>query len=124
MVVMDMAGKTITRGRLPPRMSRGLRWARYLVITMEGLRFAEKWYHAEHVPPHIAKLYQLLLKLIRSKGVLAIGFVRSMGYGRKVIDQSLSSSYVKIVSRSSVLPDSVRDRIVEIIGEAPRCIYA
>jgi hypothetical protein len=90
---------------------------------MEGLRFAESWYHAEHVPPHVARPYQLLLKLIRSKGVLAIGFVRSMGYGRKVIDQALSSSYIKIVSRSSVLSDSVRDRIAKMIGEAPGCFY-
>lgn len=119
-----MAGSTEMRGQLPPRMLRGLRWARYPVITLKRRRFAENWHHAERVLSHMARIYQLLLKLILSKEVLAIGFVRRMEYDRKVMDQTLSSRYVTIVSRPSMLSDSVQDRIIEIIGEAPRDVYA
>lgn len=94
------------------------------MITMKGFVFAERWYCAEHIPTHIVRLYQLLLKLIRMKGIMALGLAKRMGYGEKVIDQALSSGYVEVVGRPSGLPDSVRDKIVEMIGEAPREIYA
>jgi len=123
-LVRDVAGSAEMRGRLPLRMVRGLRWARYLVITLKGVRFAERWYHAAHVPPTIARLYQLLLKLIRSKGVVTIGFGRRIGYGGKVINQALSRGYVTIGSGPRMLSDRVRERIVEMIGEAPRDVYA
>lgn len=124
-MVKDTARKVIIwKGRLPPRMIRSLRGARYLVITMKGLRFAEKWYQVEHVPPHIVRLYQLHLKLIQMNGTMAVDLTKRMSYGEKVIDQALSSGYVEIVNRPSGLPDSVRDKIVEMIGAAPREIYA
>ena len=91
---------------------------------MKGLRFAEKWYHVEHVPSHIARLYQLLLKLIRVRGVMAVNLAKRMGYGEKVIDQALSTSCVEIMGRPTRLPENVRDKIMEMIGEAPREFYA
>ncbi|MCW4037871.1 MAG: hypothetical protein NWF13_03950 [Candidatus Bathyarchaeota archaeon] len=97
---------------------------RYLVITLKGLRFAEKWYPVEHVPSHIARLYQLLLKLIRVRGVMAVNPAKRMGYGENVIDQALSTGCIEIWGRPSRLPESVRDKILELIGEAPREIYA
>jgi hypothetical protein len=124
MVSEDMTGTVEMRGRLPPSVIRDLRWVRYLVITMKGLRFAGSWYRAEHVPPHIANLYQLLPTLSRSKGVLATSFVRKMGRGGKAMKKALSRSYVKIVSRLRMLSDSVQDTMPEMMGEAPRWIYA
>lgn len=120
----DVAGSAKMRGRLPLRLVRGLRWARYLVSTLEGLRFAERWCHAAYAPPPIVRLYQLLLNLIRSKEALIIGFGRRIGYGREVIDQALSSSYIKILSRPRMVSDSVRDWIIGRIGEVPRDGYA
>jgi hypothetical protein len=124
-LVKGIAGKTILwRKRFPPRIIRTLRGTRYLVITLKGLRFAEKWYPVEHIPPHIARLYQLLLKLIRVRGVMAVSLAKRMGYGEKVIDQALSTGCVEIWGRPSSLPESVRDKILEMIGEAPREVYA
>jgi hypothetical protein len=97
MLVKGMAGKTIMwRGRVPPRMIQALREARYLEITLKGLRFAEELYPVEHIPSHIARLYQLLLKLIRVRGVMAVSLAKRMGYGEKVIDQALSTGCVEI----------------------------
>ena len=65
----SMAGKVILwRGRLPPEMIRARRGARYLVITMNKLRFAKRRCHAEHVPSPIARIDLLLLTLIRVRG--------------------------------------------------------
>jgi hypothetical protein len=105
-------------------MVRGLYWARYPAITLRGFRFMKRGFHAAHVPPHVARLYLLLLRLIRSKGVLAIGFVRRKRHGSKVIDPALSSSHVTNVPKLRMLSDRVRERIVEVKGEAPRDVYA
>jgi len=98
MLVKSMAGKTIMwRGRVPPRMIQAPRGARYLEITLKGLRFTEKWYPVEHVPSHIARIYQLLLKLIRVRGVMAVSLAKRRGYGEKVRDQALSTGCVEIM---------------------------
>lgn len=57
-------------------------------------------------------------------GVLVIGFVRRVGYGKKIIDQAFSRGYIQIVSRPSRLSDSGRDRIVEVPSKASRDVYA
>ena len=124
-MVKGMTRKTIMwRGRVPSRMIQALHGARSLAITMKGLRFTEKLYPLEHVPSHIARLYQLLLKLIRVRGFMAVSLAKRMGYGEKVIDQALSTGCVEIWRRPSTLPESVRDKILEMIGEAPREVYA
>lgn len=84
----------------------------------------ERWYHAEHIPTHIVRLYQLLLKLIWMKGIMVVSYAQRLGYDSKVLNQALSKGYVEIVERPSSLPISVQDKIVKIIGKAPREIYA
>jgi hypothetical protein len=91
---------------------------------MAGLRFAERRYHAEHLPSNIFRLYQLLLELIRARSVLAVSIARSMRCGWNIIDQVLTTGYVKIVTRPCELSESMRDKIVEMKGEVPRWIYA
>lgn len=119
-----MVGTDEIGGRLPSKMVRGLRWVRYLVVTMKRFRFAERWHHAEHGTFPIKRLYRLLLRGVRSMGVLVVRFVRRVGYSRKIIDQAFSRGYIQIVSRPSKLFDSGRDRIVEVPSKASRDVYA
>ena len=119
-----MVGTAEIRGRLTLKMVRGLRWIRCLVITMKRFRFGERWHHAEHGTLPITKLYQLLLQGVRSMGVLGIGFVRRVAYGRKIIDQAFSRGYIQIVSRPNRLSDSGRIRMVKVPSKASRSVYA
>ena len=91
---------------------------------MKGFEFAEKWYHAECVPSHIAGLYRLLLKLIWMEDIMAVSYAQRLGYSMTVVNKALSEGYVKIAERPIGLSEAVRDRIVRMIGEAPREIYA
>ncbi len=99
------------------------RGARYIVITIKGLDFTEKWFQAKQVPSRITKVYQLLLKLIHTKGVMAVNDAERMGYGGRVIDQALSSGYVEVAGRRTRLSKDIQNKIVEIIGKAPEKFY-
>lgn len=77
-----------------------------LAITMKGFGFMERWYHAEHIPTHIVRLYQLLLKLIWMKGIMVVSYAQRLSYDSKVVNQALSKEYVEIVERPSGLPSA------------------
>ena len=97
---------------------------RYLMITVKGIQFVEKWYQAENIPADLAKIYQLILKLTWMRGVMPFNLATRIYYGKKPIEQARSRGYVKITGRFNRLSEGVKKRIREIIGEAPRQIYA
>ena len=97
---------------------------RYLMITVKGVQFVEKWYQAESIPADLAKLYQLTLKLTWMRGVMPFNLATRIYYGKKPIELAKSRGYVKITRRYNRLSEDVKMRIREIIGEAPRQIYA
>ena len=94
------------------------------MLTMKGIEFAEKWYYAEHVPADLTKLYQLLLKLIWMKGVMEAGLAQRLGFSPLCIGRAVSAGYVKATRTPASAKDDVQKKIAEIIGEAPRRIYA
>ena len=96
----------------------------YLGITMKGIRFVEKWYTAEHIPSHLTKLYRLLLRLIWMKGTMTTNLARRLGYSNNVLKLASSGSYVEIHNRILRLSEAIQNKVVAMIGEAPRRIYA
>lgn len=100
-----------------------IRRARCLVITMKGVEFAEKWYTAERIPSRLKRLYLLLIRLIWIKGAVTVNVARRL-YGKEVLELASSRGYVNIYDRLRRPPEDVQNRIVEMIGDAPREIYA
>ncbi len=96
---------------------------RFLVVTMEGIMFVEECFREEHIPTNVTKVYQLILKIIRSKGALPIGEAEAMGYGKEVLEHALTNNYVKIAKEPTV-SEEIRNKIAEIIGRAPDKFYA
>jgi hypothetical protein len=91
---------------------------------MKGIAFIEEWYTAEHIPSNLTRLYQLLLNLIRMKGTMTTHFARRLGHTSKVLKLAISQGYVKVNTRPIKPSGAVYNKIVEMIGEAPRGIYA
>ena len=107
-----------------PKMAWATHGDQYLMITMKGIEFVEKWHMAERLPSRITKLYQLFLRLIWMRGIMPVDLARWLGYGKEVLEQAISSSYVEMIERPSELPEEVQNKIEEMIGKAPREIYA
>lgn len=115
-----MREKIIIKRRLPSWISRVQRRARYLVMTMKGIKFTKKFYRAEHVPANLTRFYQLLLKLIRMKGIMPVGFAQRLGFSYLCIGMATSRGYVKITGVPVRPPKDVQEEIAKMIGEAPR----
>jgi hypothetical protein len=91
---------------------------------MKGIAFVEKWYMTEHIPSDLTRLYQFLLNLIRMKGSMTTNLARRLGYTREVLKLATSRGYVKVNNRPVKPSGVVHHKINEMIGDAPRCIYA
>jgi len=91
---------------------------------MKGIEFVERWYHAVHVPAELTKLYQLLLKLIWMKGVMEARLAQKLGFSALCIGLAESNDYVKITRIPVRPPEEVQRKIADMIGKAPRWIYA
>ena len=93
------------------------------MLTVKGIQFTEKWFHAEHVPANLTKLYQLLLKLIWMKGLMEVRLAQRLGFSSLCVGRAVSARYVK-VSKIPIMPEKdVQQKIAEIIGKPPRRIY-
>jgi hypothetical protein len=93
------------------------------VVTLKGIKFVYKWYYRDYIPPHIVGPYQLILRLIWMRGIMALYHsLKSTKWG-KIINQALSQGYVKIVEKPHLSSKEIRDRIEQMIGKAPREIY-
>lgn len=90
---------------------------RYVVVTIRGLEFLERWFHASRIPSRLAGIYQLLLRLTWSggklKAVLAIKLWRS-----EVLTEALKNGYVRLVRKTDGLPLEVQKKISNIIGQS------
>ena len=89
-------------------------------MTMKGIKFTKKFYRAEHVPANLTRFYQLLLKLIRMKGIMPVGFAQRLGFSYLCIGMATSRGYVKITGVPARPPKDVQEEIAKMIGEAPR----
>jgi hypothetical protein len=106
------------------RIVKTLRRARYLVITMKGLQFIERWHTADHIPPQLTKLYQLLIKLFRMKGTMTTNLAKRLGYNKEILNLADAEGYVKIEHSFTRPSKSIQNTIATMIGEAPKWIYA
>jgi hypothetical protein len=104
-------------------MTRRRQQRRYVVITVKGVEFAEHWYAARRIPPHMSKLYQLLLGLIWMRGIITVP-ARLVNRQDSVVNQARLQGYVTIEERPHWIPTAVQHRIGAMIGDAPRWIYA
>ena len=96
----------------------------FLVLTAKGLEFVETWFGASgRVPPHLTKLYQLLLQTVSMGGVISLQVALKMGYSRKVIREATSRGYVELTSISRRPEKGVLRRIKEMVGQPPKEIY-
>ena len=107
-----------------PGIIRALRRPRYVVITLEGARFIEKWYLSEHIPFHLTRLYQFLLGLIWMRGTMTTDQAQRLGYNAKLVQLASSNGYVKIHNTPQRPSIAIQNKIIVMIGEAPRRIYA
>ena len=71
---------------------------RYVVITLKGIEFAEKWYTA------------------RARALV--------DHEDSVVNRASSRGYVNIDERPRRIPEAVHHKIGAMIGDAPRWIYA
>jgi len=94
------------------------------VLTEKGVEFVEKWFHTEEsVPPHLTKLYQLLLRVISFGGVISMRLALRSGYDRRVISEAVSKEYTVLTQTPRKPPKEVQRRIKEMVGEPPKEIY-
>ena len=103
---------------------RVLRRYQYLMVTLEGLKYAEKWNFSTQIPQENMKLYQLLLKMIWMGGKMTINHAIMLGYNEKFLAEARLNGYVKITRKQDKLPYNIQQKISDIIGEAPQQIYA
>ena len=96
---------------------------RYVVITLRGIEFAEKWYAAREIPPNVTRLYQLLLGLIWMRGTMTVP-AKQVDQKNSVVNRASSRGYVYIDERPRRIPEAIQHKIHAMIGEAPRWIYA
>lgn len=99
----------MTRQSLPG-IFRVQRRSQYLMLTMKGIEFADKWYYAEHVPANLTKLYQLRLELIWMKGVMEAGLAQRLGFSSLCIGRAVSPGYVKATRTPANPKDDVQKR--------------
>ncbi len=96
----------------------------YFVITLKRIKFTKEWYYRFHIHPPIARLYQLLLRFIWLRGIMVLHHpLRSTKWGKNM-NPTLSKGYVKIVEKTHLSSEEIRERIEQMIGKAPRDIYA
>ena len=96
----------------------------YLVLTEKGAEFVEKWFHTEgRVPPHLTKLYQLLLRVVSFRGVISMRLALRSGYDREVISEAVSKEYAVLTQMPRKPPKEVQRRITKMVGEPPKEIY-
>lgn|GEM_PF-1287247 len=96
----------------------------YLVLTKKGFEFVEKWFHTEgRIPPHLARLYQLLLQLVSFRGIMSIRLALKSGYHRRIINEVVSNEYAVLTQTPRNPPKEVQRRIKEMVGEPPKEIY-
>lgn len=98
--------------------------SRYLVITMEGVRFAEKWCDTQSIPVDKMRLFQSAIKLISTKGVMPMFFAKRWGYNEKLLEQASSKGYVEITGRLKGVSNEVQHKVLDIMSEATREVYA
>ncbi len=96
---------------------------RYVEITLKGIEFVEHWYTVQEIPPHVTRLYQLLLGLIWVKGFLVLP-ARYVGRQGSVVNQARVRGYVTVNELPRRLPVTILERIDAMMGTAPRWIYA
>jgi len=94
------------------------------VITIKGIKFTKEWYYRAHIHLPIARLYQLLLRLIWMRGIIVLHHPLRLTKWGKIMNQALSEGYVKIVEKTHLSSEGIRERIKQMIGDAPRDIYA
>ena len=71
----------------------------FLVLTTKGVEFVETWFGASgRVPPHLTKLYQLLLHTVSMGGVISFRLALKAGYSRKVIKEAVSKAYIELTT--------------------------
>ncbi len=90
---------------------------------MKGIEFVEHWYAVREIPPHVTRLYQLLLGLIWVKGILVVP-AHYVGRRGSVVDQACVRGYVTVNELPRRIPVAVLEKIDTMIGTAPRWIYA
>lgn len=115
-IITGKKGHPSLRFRIHPRA--------YLVLTEKGVEFVEKWFHTEgRVPPHLTKLYQLLLRMVSFRGVISMRLALRSGYSREVIQKAVSNEYVVLTQMPRKPPKEAQRRITEMVGEPPGEIY-
>ena len=71
----------------------------FLVLSAKGFEFVETWFGASgRVPPHLTKLYQLLLHTVSMGGVISFRLALKAGYSRKVIKEAVSKAYIELTT--------------------------
>ena len=115
-IITGKKGRPSLRFRVYPRA--------YLVLTEKGVEFVEKWFHTEgRVPPHLTKLYQLLLRMVSFRGVITMRLALRSGYDRRVISEAVSKEHVVLTQTPRKPPKEAQRLIKEMVGESPGEIY-
>lgn len=119
-----MCAKIITRKKGYPSLRFRVHPKNYLVLTEKGVEFVEKWFHTERrVPPHLTKLYQLLLRMVSFGGVISMQLALRSGYDQRVISEAVSQEYVVLTQMARKPTKEVQRRIIKMVGEPPKEIY-
>jgi hypothetical protein len=58
------------------------------------------------------------------KGIMTTHFARRLGYTNEVLELAASKGYIEVYNNPIKPSVVVLNKIVEMIGDAPRCIYA
>ena len=94
------------------------------MLTEKVVEFVERWFHTEgRVPPHLTKLYQLLLRMVSFGGVISLHLALRSGYDRGLISEAVSKEYVVLTQAPRKPSKEVQGRIKEMVGEPPGEIY-
>ena len=95
----------------------------YLVLTVKGLDFVNKWFSSnEHIPANLTKLYQILLRIARLDGVVDMLLAIRLGYGKDIINKAISNKYLEI-SHTRKASVEVNKFIKAMYGKPPETIY-
>jgi hypothetical protein len=88
------------------------------------VKFVEKWYPAKHLPSHLTRLYQFLLRLIWMRGTITTIHAQRLGYNTNVVKMVSSNGYMEIHNKPDRPSEVIQHKIITMIGKAPRWIYA
>ena len=119
-----MTKRIIIKGFSPSWLKNLSMRNRYIVVTREGVEFADRLFQAEKVPSNLCRLYQLLLKLTRMRGTVTVKQVRRLGFSPLTIGRAISKWYVKVHTKPVKPPVEVQKKIEDMKGKAPAAIYA